>query len=161
MKLLDLMVLPEKKVSWHIRKVCGGKLRLMDRIFGNGIGIGGMYYEGGVEQIEEEKIISDPLRSNVELFKAGYGIYFNNSRQHYLLLIPKVELEQVLLFRHSLDPDLETSVEAVNNGDAGSLRMQILLFSGLSVALKFINASESSILKKLANIFGNDKIRFE
>ena len=162
MKLLDLKVLHEKDVRWQIRKVCGGKLRFRERLTRKGIGIGGMYYESGVAEIDDHLIISDPLRANVELLKNGFGFYFINSRQHYLILVPQKELEMVHLFRDrdttiglnkaelsALGIDIESPKQEEDN-----LKMRILLFDGMEFVFKFINHPEQRIIEQLGHIFG-------
>ena len=159
MKLLNLNEIADNDASWYIKKIGGGKYHFIERLQKKGIGIGGLFYVEGFSLIDENRVLEDPLRANLEVFRDGFGVYLRNSREHYLLIIPTQELKQADLFYAEEQNEL-TTAKPLSPGAEPTKSLPILhlnlCFDGAlpCIQLKCMNMPKEPLSEKLSLVFG-------
>ena len=144
MEIIDLLTTSEKDVRWLTNKHCGGKFGFWQRMQKGGTGFGGLYYIGGIEQIDANLRALDPLRANMEVYRQGYGIYLRNGQESHLVLLQPRDL---------LDLRLLKALPRSTN-DPSPFQLFLQLQSGEIAGFEFIKFAEKRISAAVRRVFG-------
>ena len=174
MQIINLLTTAEKDVRWLTKKHCDGKYSLWQRLKKGGTGFGGLYYLGGIEEIDANQRALDPFRANMEVFRNGFGVYLRNGQENHLILLQPEDLPMLTLEKAPPRPlpDFDQYQHTVKilgityykfKGEkmlyrknvARPIRLFLHLSSGEKAGFEFINFAEKRIYRAVRSVFGS------
>lgn len=99
MQILDLKKTSKIRATSFINKEYGGRYGFKEAVQLGGIGIGKLYYQSGIDAIDAVKDPKKKLRSNIEIYRKGMGIYIYNVEFNFLLLFDADELNKISIYK--------------------------------------------------------------
>jgi len=100
-KVLNLEKVSRIKRNNLIVEYCGGQYTKREAVNVGGVGVGGLKYIDGAEQVDTIKRRAY-LRSNIETLKNGLAFYLRDDEGNYMLLIHSSEILNIMLMEDEI-----------------------------------------------------------
>lgn len=133
----------------------GGRFGLKESLLNKGVGVSGLEYYSGYEEMDAFKMKGKAIRVTLERYKKGIGLYMRNIDINYALLIGIDELESIAI---------EKQVDLINRDSGGLYKLLRRLGVGFLTARIFLLETDKVNYPPLLLQFktkDNQEIHFE
>lgn len=99
MKIIDIGKHGKFKLETEIKRIAGGRFTRKERWAGDGVGIGGLWYDGGTDI----DMPQHTLKCNIEKLHDGIVLYLRNQEVNYAIVFNYKDIERIVI---SKKPDV-------------------------------------------------------